>query len=238
MDPMSRIATCLLAVLLTLAVAAPAAEARPRITTYGLTQAQGFVRMTFHGDEAAGCRERGVCGISGTSTYSFGGRPELGEIIWIREGTHTLFLDGFFATKAQTVADVATAGSPERCVDRVRHTFDTMSFQAGRKRVRFEWRPQGEPIGGEEEGELEGDGNADDLRTRCAGPTTADAAAALPRASIPYRVFRSRRSKFQTTGTRPFAGGGFAGTVEWDLRYALRFKRSRTGSRSGGGWAF
>jgi hypothetical protein len=239
MDSMSRIAPTLLAVLLlALAAAAPAAAARPRLTEYRLTQAEGFVRMTFGGDESAGCRERGVCGISGTSTYTFGGKPEAGEITWLRLGSDTEFMDGFFITKGETVADVTTAGSPERCVDRVPRSFDSMSLEPGRKRVRYDWRGRPDPIG-DEEGVLGGEDGPDDLRTRCAGPASADIANALPRATLPYRVFRSKRSKFQVTGSRPFAGGGFAGTVEWDMRYALRFVRSRTGRPSGGdGFSF
>lgn len=226
---MSRIATTLLATALAaLAATAPAAAAtKYRVTEYRVTQADGFVRMSFQGDEAAGCRERGVCGIAGTSTYLFGGEVEFGEITWLREGRRTQFMEGFFITEAFTVADVATAGSAERCTDRMRHAFDSLSFEPGRKRVRFDWRPQGEPIGHEED-ELEDDGGPDDLRTRCAGPTSTDAAEAMPRATLPYRVFRSKRSRFSTTGSRPFTGGGFAGSVEWDLRYAIRFTRSRT----------
>jgi hypothetical protein len=230
----------IVALTVTLAAAVPAAEARPRLTEYRLTQAEGFVRMTFQGDEAQGCRDRGVCGIGGTSTYTFRGKPRAGEVTWLRHGSETQFLDGFFLTKGETVADVVTAGSPERCVDRVRRTFDSMHFEPGRKRVRFDWRPQGEPIGGGGggDGEFESGSDPDDLRTRCAGPTSADAAPAMPRGTLPWRVFRSKRSKFHLSGKLPFGGGGFAGTVEWDLRYAMRFVRSRTGTRTGDGWAF
>lgn len=238
MDRMSRIAPTLLALLLlalALATTPASAASRPRLTEYRLTQAEGFVRMTFRGDEAAGCRERGVCGISGTTTYTFGGKPDGGEIVWIRHpGDDPQYMDGFFITKGETVSDVATAGSPERCVDRVARSFDGMQFEPGRKRVRFDWRDRPQPIGEEDEG-LDGSEGADDLRTRCAGPLYADFARALPRATLPYRVFRSKRSKFHLTGSLPFAGGGFAGTVEWDLRYALRYVRSRTGRATGGG---
>lgn len=221
---MRRIA---LAVGLTLSVvlAVPAAGAKGpdvQVTTWSLTRAEGHVRITFGGDEAAGCRAIGVCGISGTTTYAFGGDPRHGRVYWARHRKRTFAFNGFFETNGVTSSDVVSAGSSEHCVDRAENDYEGLSFEPRSQRVRFEWR----------ERRTDGEdfiifGNVDDpFDTRCAGPHAVDLepSRALPFADVPYRVFRSPKGSFRTTGSRPFAGGGFAGTVDWDLRYGLRYR--------------
>jgi hypothetical protein len=231
-EQVRRIATALvtaLAVGLT-AGAAQAKEPRIRVAQYQVTQAQGTVKITFQGSEAAGCRARGVCGISGSTTYSFGGKPQFGAVFWARQHKRTIGFYGFFETAGETASDVVSAGSDEHCVDRTSHATDSMSFEPRSRRVRFEWREQ--PAADEESVVIGGD-EEDPFDTRCAGPHLADLheSRAIPFADVPYRVFRSRKSSFTTTGSRPFAGGGFAGQVDWTLSYGLRFDRTR-----GGGW--
>ena len=221
---MRRIA---LAVALTLSVvlAAAAAEAKgPRVhvTTWAVTKAEGTVRITFAGNEAAGCRAIGVCGISGTTTYAFGGEPRFGRVYWARDRKRTFAFSGFFETNGVTASDVVSAGSTEHCVDRAEHDYEGLSFEPRSQRVRFEWR---ERRTGDEDFVIIGN-DSDPFDTRCAGPHLVDLepSRAVPFADVPYRVFRSPRSSFRTTGSRPFAGGGFAGTVDWDLRYGLRYR--------------
>lgn len=226
---MRRIALALAAALsVTLgAVPAEAKSPRMRVSLYEVTRAQGTIKVTFHGDEAAGCREIGVCGLSGTATYSFGGKPRFGQVVWARQRKRTVAFYGFFDTKAETASDVVSAGSQEHCVDRATHTDDAMSFEPRSRRIRFDWRESA--LG---DGEVIFFGGDDDVfDTRCAGPQMEDfeESRALPFADIPYRVFRSPKSSFRTTGSRPFAGGGFAGTVDWDLRYSFRFRARRGG---------
>jgi hypothetical protein len=213
---------------LTLALAAVPAEAkepRMRVTLYDVTEAKGTVKVTFHGEERAGCRERGVCSIGGTTTYSFGGKPEFGQVIWARQRKRTVAFYGFFETKGRTTSDVVAAGNPEHCVDRTEVGTDLMMFEPRSRRVRFDWRDF------TTDSVFLGD---DDqvFDTRCAGPHMEDfEEGGLPFADVPYRVFRSPRGSFTTTGSRPFAGGGFAGTVDWTLSYGFRFRGTR-----GGGW--
>ena len=225
------------ALIVACAAVAPAAHAKEaeRLTTFQITRATGFVRVTFHGDESAGCRERGVCGASGTITRSYE-RDTFGHLFWFRRGARTLFVHGVTDEgRGQIAADVATAGSPERCVDRVRTGYDTFQLRPHRGRLRFVWR-----AGASDGIAIVSADHEDDevppedlfpnpFGTRCAGPELPDLAKALPRGDIPFRVLRSRRSRFALNGALPFAGGGFAGTVDWNLRYGLRLERPRRG---------
>ena len=207
------------------AVPAEAKRGRPRVTNYRVTQAEGLVRVSFHGDEAAGCRGRGVCTISGTSTYTFGGKPGEGFVAWVKDRKRTVAFYGFVETRAESASDVVSAGSDEHCIDRAENEYELLSFEPRSRRVRFNWRdvdPHGEGVFGGQGGDV--------FDTRCAGPHLDDLtlSRALPSADVPYRVFRSPKGSFHTTGSHPFAGGGFAGTVEWDLRYGFR-RGGRTG---------
>ncbi|MDQ3935153.1 MAG: hypothetical protein M3340_11055 [Actinomycetota bacterium] len=214
---------------------APAAEGktRQRQTNFTITSAIGYVRVTFHGDEAAGCRQRGVCAVNGSIKRSYE-RPTFGNLLWLRRGTRTLFLYAFLDEGRGTIAaDVGTAGSPERCVDRLRTGYDRFLLQPRGGRLRFVWREVAEDgafiIGGDHEDD---EVPPEDLfpnpfGTRCPGPELLDLNGALPTGDIPFRVLRSRRSQIHLTGSRPFAAGGFAGTVDWKLRYGLRLQRSR-----------
>jgi hypothetical protein len=212
----------------------PAAHAKgERLAYFEITRAAGSVQVAFHGNEAAGCRERGVCGVSGTVTRSYG-NPSSGRLFWLRRGTRTLIAHGFIDEgRGEIVSDVGTAGSTERCIDRVATTFDTFDLRPRRGRLRFVWSQ----IGGgwiASADHLEGEGPPEDLLTnpfgtRCTGPGILDIARALPQGEIPFRVLRSRRSQFHLTGSAPFAAGGFAGAVEWSLRYGLRLRRTRAG---------
>jgi hypothetical protein len=227
---MRRIALALTAVFI-VALGATPAEAKTRslrVTLYQLERAEGSVKLTFHGDEAAGCRANGLCSISGTTTYTFGGKPRFGQVLWIKRNKRTEGFYGFAETRAATVSDVVSAGSNEHCIDRRESSTESLEFEPRSKRVRFDWRRI------EDEEEREGiflDDGDTVFDTRCAGPELVDLAGALPRADVSYRVFRSPRSSFRTTGSLPFARNGFAGTVEWDLRYGLRYR-----GRGGGGW--
>ena len=217
------------AALTVLAAAGPAsgkAPLGPRVQNYKVTQGEGSVKVTFRGDEATGCRARGTCSISGTTTFAFGGEPEYGQVYWLRVRKRTRVFSGFFETHGETVSDVVTAGGDEHCVDRVSgERIESMDFEPRSKRVRFTWRKFFEE---DDEGPTLGYGPGDEpFDTRCAGPAQEDMKGALPFADVPYRVFRSPRSSFRTTGTRPFAGGGFAGTVEWDLTYGFQFRARR-----------
>ena len=232
---MRKLAIALVAVFSGFVVLAPAAQAQSRLreTSFTITRAIGYVRVTFHGDEAAGCRTRGVCGVSGSIKRSYE-RPTFGQLYWVRAGTRTLIMYAFLDEGRGTIAaDVGVEGSPERCVDRLRSGYDRFQLEPRRGRLRFVWRELFEDgafiIGGDHEDD---EVPPEDLfpnpfGTRCPGPELLDLKGALPTADIPFRVVRSRRSQIHLNGTLPFAAGGFAGTVDWNLRYGLRLQRSR-----------
>jgi hypothetical protein len=125
---------------------------------------------------------------------------------------------------------VATAGSPERCVDRVAHRTESVSFDPHRNSLELYWRrfPDQEELDDEEQFTFE-DYGGDPFDSRCAGPAIRDLAEsdALPEADVPYRPFRQGRGYFGTSGSKPFAGGGFAGTVTWKLRYGIQRAKRR-----------
>jgi hypothetical protein len=232
---MRKLALALIAAFIVAAPAAAEAKSyRLRETTFTITHASGFVRVNFHGDEAAGCRDRGVCGAAGTITRTYE-RPTFGQLHWLREGTRTLVIHALLDEGRGTlVADVGTEGSPERCVDRLRTGYDHFQLRPRRGRLRFVWRELSDDeisviFGADHE---DHEVPAEDLYpnpfgTRCAGPELRDLKGALPTGDIPFRVLRSRKSSFRLTGALPFAAGGFAGTVDWGLRYSLRLQRSR-----------
>jgi hypothetical protein len=224
---MVRIAIALTAAIIGLAVLAPAAGAKggSSVTPFVITKADAVIRVSFAGNEAAGCRDRGVCGVSGTSTYSFGGKPKEGFLFLQRHRGRTRYAFGYLETAGETVADVATAGSPERCVDRVVRGFEQLYFEPHGQRMRFFWRyfPDEDDLEGEDP-ELILEDQTDPFDTRCAGPALRDLAVseALPVADLPFRPFRQHRGTLATTATKPFSAGGFAGTVQWDIRYGIQ----------------
>ena len=222
-----------LAIALTAAfvLCAPAAHAKAseRITLFSITRAVGYVRVTFHGDEAAGCRARGVCGVAGRIKRKYE-RDTFGQLLWFRRSTRTQVLQAFIDEGRGTLtADVGVEGSPERCADRLRTGFDHFQLEPRGGRLRFVWRDLegGWVIGADHEDEEvpAEDRFPNPFGTRCPGPELGDMAAALPRGDIPFRVLRSRRSQIHLAGELPFAAGGFAGTVDWSLRYGLRLER-------------
>jgi hypothetical protein len=228
--------------LVVIAAAAPAAVApaahakRERFSTFQVTRAIGYVRVSFHGDQAAGCRERGVCAVSGRIKRSYE-RPTFGRLFWIRRGTRTLFTHAVLDEGRGTIAaDVGVEGSTERCVDRLRTGFDSFRLDPRRGgRFRFVWRDiasQGGWVAFSAADHEDDEVPAEDLSpnpfgTRCPGPELLDLRGALPTGDVPFRVLRSRRSQIHLAGSAPFAAGGFAGTVDWNLRYGLRLERTR-----------
>jgi hypothetical protein len=211
-----------LTVGLLMALAAPAAAKGPvglQNTQYEIDRAAGFVRVDFAGDTATDCAGHGICGVSGTVIYAFGGPPKGGFMHVIRTRGRLRFAQAFFQTEGITTSEVATAGSPERCVDRAENEFETLFFTRERAGMRFAWRGVDEFA-------------RDPLRTRCSGPSVSDLAAsdALPDSVVSTRPFRATGAKLRMAGRHPFAANGFAGTVTWDLRIRID-QRPRRRSR-------
>jgi hypothetical protein len=195
-------------VLLALALASPATAARmPKASHYTLTKASGLVRVTYQGTTAAGCKSRGLCGISGTVTYRFGGTPRSGEVDLIE--TSRPFGFGAFGTRGVTSASVQTPGAAS-CRDRVSHPADGFGLlQRGRTKMELTFHSK------------DAESAANFLGTRCAGPRDSDIGSPLVRALLPLSIFRARRLAFTAEGSRPFRRGGFQGLARWDLAFKM-----------------
>jgi hypothetical protein len=229
-----------LAILVLLAAAAPAAAEQFGQRPYRLKVQAGTMRLDFHGDDVAGCAERGVCDTYGTVTSTT--RASRGGTGWL-----DLF-DGDFSGRATGPADgktravVHTPGAPD-CTDSVArraHAFTLLSERRGPV-----WAGYGTSltIEGETDGTSvawspgEGDERIDRVfETHCAGPRLEDFGEAFAAVRLPRGVIRKRSFSIHMTGTREFSGGGFAGRLTTDLRLTLRrtqcTKRERTGCRS------
>jgi hypothetical protein len=205
---MRRVTTTIAVAAAVLGAAAPASATTHQ---YKFTQAEGFVRVTFEGDQAAGCADRGVCGVTGTVEYRFGGRPRNGFLDAVFNGSRPTRAAGGFSTNGATTADVATAGVEQHCVDSVPRASDAFAMIRSGSAMRFTWH-----------GAFSGTGD-DYLNTHCQGPSEDDLAQAgsLPNARFSYKPLRSKYSTFAAKGQARFSASGFANTVEWNLSYAL-----------------
>ncbi|MEA2403872.1 MAG: hypothetical protein QOE08_519 [Thermoleophilaceae bacterium] len=193
--------------VLALAPAAATAATRPKSSHYTLTKAHGVVRVTYQGTEAAGCAARGLCGVSGTATYRFGGPPRSGEVDLIEVSRPFGF--GAFGTQASTSSSVQTPGAAP-CQDRVTHRADGFDL-VRHSRTLMEFRFH---TGVTESA-------ASFLGTRCAGPRDGDVGLPLVKALLPLKVFRAPRLAFSVQGSRKFKRGGFEGLANWDLAFRM-----------------
>jgi hypothetical protein len=205
-------------VVLALVPAADAFGSGGRVLVYRITQASGYIKADFQGDQSAGCQDRGVCGYSGGVQYLFGGRPRSAEAFFLPDKRTGYVGGGNFRTTATTLAKVSIPGSDD-CTDSVPHSADSFQFtrRAGKVTVSFHG--------------AELDSGTDYLNTRCPGPGEVDltAARALPAVAFPPKAFRARVFKILLFGQRPFTGGGFSGTATWRVEFSLQ----RSGSSRG-----
>jgi len=197
---------------------AHAAQARIELHAYRVTAAAGSERLQFSGDPAEGCADRGVCGVSGSLTFS-PVRPEPGsEATFIRTGSRVsgqaIFSGG------NTSATVDTAGTGRACTDSFFARQSVITFRRlGTRRVQAVLHgPVGEPPLAQD---------AAVFATHCAGPRVGDLAqsGALPRAVVSLAAMRTSSLLLSLTADRPFSGSGFSGRVTSDLR--VRIKRDR-----------
>ena len=210
---MHRFAAAATAAVAVIAVAAAPGSARTstKVDSYRVTQASGFVRITFQGDQSAGCADAGVCGVSGVTTFRYHGRPKKSSFEVLSRGGSVMSAFGRFQTGGETTSRVATAGSPDTCTDTVKHRNETIALERKGSRLHFIWH-----------GDRDND-SADFLRTRCAGLGERDLrdADVLPFGDFSPGLFTHHDVGFGTGGNGKLKAGGFAGAVEWDLKYAV-----------------
>jgi hypothetical protein len=179
---------------------------------------RGDVGIDYRGDEAAGCAERHLCDVSGTTVWR---APREGSLILaetVRRGRRGAFAALVFDGDGVVRSRTERAGAA-RCVDARRSPALVELPPASGSAV---------AIG------IAGTSAADDLlRTRCAGPLTGDVVAALPAREVSLRDLRRGRLTLDLAGEREWRGGGFAGVARSTLR--LDLGRARPADRGDGG---
>lgn len=195
------------AVLCCLAFGAAPAAAKQRRYAFLVTNVSMSEVVTFHGDHAGNCEHFGVCGYSGTVSYSFGSGDGLAAFVFLGRraaGTGDFFFDGL------TSATVQGPGGGAPCTDRIIRTFDGFEVSGHAGRMRLLFHP---PIDG-----------PDFLDTYCAGPRDLDLwhAHALPTITLSERSLKARTLRLQKSSTRPFRTGPFSGTLAFQVDMRLR----------------
>lgn len=189
----------------------------------------GFVSVSFHGDEASGCVAAHLCGVSGTVT-------------WRPSGVGLLFAYGAVQggqriENGLLVFGDDPSGAPTATSARVRRAEvpDALCADAGVPLTIADAVPRpGSSVAVSLTGSPGADlGGAELLRTRCAGPMTADVASLLPVRSIGERAMRRGGAKLDFSADGSFAAHGLAGTLHSTL--VLRVGSAGSGSQGGGG---
>jgi hypothetical protein len=212
----------------TAAAIAIAAQASPaELHAYRVTIAKGTERVEFAGDPAAGCADRGVCGVAGNVTFT-PARPDVGQIATVARSGHRLS-GAAFTSGGTTSAFVTTQGADAACTDSFVTPQIVVAFkQSGVKAQALLHGPLGEPPVGQD---------AAVFATRCAGPRLTDLAqtGALPRAVFPISLLRRSVVNLRLTADTPFSRSGFSGRVTADIRLRLRRDRSLERALRGSG---
>jgi hypothetical protein len=193
-----------------LALGVAPAGARQRQYAFLVTDASMSEVMTFQGDGGPACARAGVCGDSGTITYSFGGGDGLAAFVMLGRragGTSDLFYSGL------TSATVQGPGGGPPCTDKVIRDFDGFEVEGKPSHIRVVFHP---PIYG-----------PNYLDTYCSGPSDLDMshAHALPVLTLSERSLRRRSLHLQVSSARPFHAGPFVGTLTFQAD--IRMRRAR-----------
>jgi hypothetical protein len=199
-----------------IAIAAQAGTAE--LHAYQVTIAKGTESVQFAGDPAAGCGDRGVCGTSGTLTFT-PARPDVGEVATIAR-TGARLSGAAFTNGGTTTATVTTQGASAPCTDTFFTPQIVVAFkQRGVKAQATLHGPLGEPPVGQD---------AAVFASHCAGPRLADLAqaGALPHAIVPISRLRRKIVEMHLAADTPFSRAGFSGRVVADIRLRLRRDRS------------
>lgn len=202
------------AIGLVLAPSALAAKTHTKNYAYRVTKAQGTETATFQGDGTQTCASAGLCGTSGTVSYTFGHANGGFALVTVisRGHRHTGLGDFEFGTDGTTSSNVSQAGVAQPCVDSVKQQNDSLDVFVTNTRVAFGLHGLNADLL-----------SADYLDTRCAGPTERDmlAARVLPAVAMPLNALKRKRINFEFHTNLPFHSGPFSGTLKVDAAYTL-----------------
>ena len=207
------------ALLAALAFGAAPAAARTHTWSWNVQAAPISVKITFYGDQAAGCAAHGVCQTYGSATFlapkSYGvltGHSPSAN----GRGLRAYGLAVNLKQPAGLTVDVTTQGAAEPCRDDASGLLTLFGINRRRDFV----------FGSIPPGAFPGFGNAapfaDFLASRCPGPTGADVRSGLAVQRLPVGFVRRRRLTIDLNRTAPFSGGGFSGTVTTTGQINLR----------------
>ncbi len=242
--PLATIAAALLAVCAAGAtvLAAPAGAdtsylvavgggAKPISFTQVPARLEGQLTVQFHGDRAAGCAARGLCGYSGTVVWQPPRTGSLG-IVTYREGgkiEHQASLDltgfngpapfspgGGVATADVTSQPAAPGASRPACTDAA-PTAAILDLPLRGHAVLFAIARATPGL----------------TSTRCAAPLGGDFAHALAPALLSLRRLLRGNIGISLASSGAFAGGGFAGSVSSTVRLSLGRPTTQPTSQSG-----
>lgn len=191
--------------LATIALAAavfPAAAQAKTGSIFDITEATGYERVTFMGDDTAGCAEQGVCGVSGTVTFRIGSATPRGALFLARSRSGRISGGATYRTSGMTTASVGD------CTDTVEHRTDVFSVNSIRT------SPETLLLAYHR-------GAGDYLDSACQGLTERDLAeaGALPEGAFPAKGFSRTRLRFKMSGSQPFEARGFSAASEWSLSF-------------------
>ncbi|MHB1836771.1 MAG: hypothetical protein ACYCXW_17615, partial [Solirubrobacteraceae bacterium] len=206
---------------------------------YRVAALSGTLTTSFAGLPAPLCRPVGACGLSGTLTETFAAKGTLDVVGYrtvrrrvgsaraladLRAGRLVMSSGGFGPTTVkETVTEAMSAAGSAGCADTASAglvTGDT-GFRHGIDRLQI--APGGPPVAP----------SADPLRTRCPGPSDAEALDNRALAQGPLAVARlgARRLTVVLGGNGAFTGSGYSGRRSGTLVLTLVLVRARGGTK-------
>jgi hypothetical protein len=193
--PITAIAVLVSALLIAPSMAAAKTKTHTVNYAYRVTKATGSEVATFQGDGTSTCANAGLCGTSGTVSYTFGNANGGFALVTVisRGHRHTGIGDFEFGTDGTTSANVSQAGVAQPCVDSVKHRDDSLDVFISGSRVGFG---------------LHGF-NADLLASNYLA------------VSFPLKTLKRHRIDFQIHSNLPFHAGPFTGTLKVDATYTM-----------------
>jgi hypothetical protein len=189
----------------------PAASAAAKTgSVFDMTRAGGYEKVTFTGDSAAGCESYGVCGYSGTVTYTIGGTPK-GTIVIARSRSGKLTGGASYRTNGVTRTTVTPPAPAPPCTETSSHRDDVFSLNStgsGFQSLLLSYHSGGGTY----------------LDSGCSSLYESDLAAAgvLPQGGFRAADFHGPRLGFSFSGGSPFHARGYSATVEWKLAFKGR----------------